>query len=90
MAPDIDCLCTLERGDDERLKPSDYSFEERVSRARQYLQKSGYMHVADYSALTGLPYSTASRELCRVAADPASGITSRGCKSAKLYVLQNG
>jgi len=37
--------------------------------------------------LNGLAYSTASRELIRIARDPGSGIVSRGQKSAKLYLL---
>ena len=89
MARDIDSRCDLERGGVERLQPSKYSQEERIQRAKQYLQKRGYMHVDDYAALTGLSYSTASRELRRLASDPESGITSRGRKSAKLYVLQD-
>ena len=57
-----------------------------IEKARQYLKKNGFMRVNDYAILTGLSYSTASRELRRLATDPTSGITSQG--SSKLYVLQ--
>lgn len=38
------------------------------------------------ASLTGLSYSTDSRELLDIAADPASGIISQGRKSGKLYL----
>lgn len=79
--------CHLERGGEERLRRSKYSLEERTERARQYLARKGFMHVGDYARLTGLSYTTASRELIRLAASPStSGIRSKGVKSAKLYL----
>lgn len=87
MARDIDDKCKLERGGENRLSSSAYTRQERLERARQYLQEKGFMRVANYVVLTGLSYSSASRELRQLAEDPSSGITSRGHKSAKLYVL---
>ena len=79
--------CHLERGGEERLRRSKYSREERIERARQYLQRKGFMHVGDYARLNGLSYTTASRELIALAASPsASGIRSEGAKSGKLYL----
>jgi len=64
------------------------SVEERAAKARAYLASNGYMRVADYAALTGLSYSMAAKELRLLADDATSGITSRGQKAAKLYVLR--
>ena len=84
---EIDQNCDLKRGGEERLKKPKFSQEERIERARQFLKKNGFMHVDEYASLTGLSYSTASRELRAIAADPASGIISQGNKSSKLYLL---
>ena len=85
---EIDRNCDLERGGEERLRKPKYLPEERIVRARQFMQKNGFMHVDDYARLTGLSYSTASRELRNIASDPASGIISQGHKSGKLYLLE--
>lgn len=87
LVSEVDDNCILERGEDRRLKPSSYSAEERVELARQFLQKHPIMRTANYANLTGLSYTSASRELCRLCKDPASGIIARGTKSAKLYML---
>lgn len=84
---EIDRNCDLERGGEERLRKPKYSPEERIVRARQFMQKNGFMHVDDYARLTGLSYSSASRELRRIASDPSSSIISQGRKSGKVYVL---
>lgn len=78
----------LERGGVSRLKKSPYTEQERLERARQYLAEHGVMRVAAYAELTGLSHSTASRELCRLAQMPESGITSSGCRSTKVYLLR--
>lgn len=85
---EIDLNCDLERGGEERLRTSKLSQEERIEKARQYLQQNGFMRVNQYAILTGLSYSTASRELRRLAANPLSGIVSQGRKSSKLYLLR--
>jgi predicted histone-like DNA-binding protein len=82
----IDQKCDLERGGEERLRKPRYSQEERIAQARLYLKKRGFMHVGEYASLTGLSYTTASRELRRIASDPSSGITSQGRKSSKIYL----
>lgn len=83
---EIDMKCDLERGGEERLRKPRYSPEERIARARQYMRKNGFMHVGNYASLTGLSYTTASRELLRLASDPSSGITCQGRKSSKIYL----
>lgn len=87
LIKEIGLKCELERGGEERLRKPGLSLEERIERARQFLQEHGFMHVSEYAEVAGLSYSTASRELRRVASDPASGIVSQGKKSGKLYLL---
>ena len=83
----IDRNCDLERGGEDRLRKSKFTEEERIERARQYLRKNGFMRVFNYASLTGLSYTTASRELRNIADNPESGIISQGSKSAKIYIL---
>ena len=84
---EIDQNCDLERGGEERLKKPKFSLEERIERARRFMKRNNYMRVDEYASLTGLSYSTASRELLRIVSDPSSGIISQGRKSGKLYHL---
>ena len=79
-------ICTLERAGERRLARSKYSPAERLDLAKEFMAQNGFMHVYDYVKLTGLSYTTASLELRNLADDPESGITSRGQKSAKLYL----
>ena len=81
--------CQLERGGVERLHISKLTLEERIAKARDYLERHQVMRVAQYAALTGLSHSTASRELLRLAADPATGITCRVVRSSKIYLLRS-
>ena len=84
---EIDRNCDLERGGEDRLHKSKFTEEERIEKARQFLRQNGYMRVSDYVSLTGLSYTTASRELRRLASNPSTGIISQGRKSSKLYLL---
>ena len=72
--------CVLERGGVSRLKKS--------KKAREFMQKNHFMRVPDYVRLTGLSQTTATQELRKLALDPSSGITSRGERSQKYYVLR--
>ena len=83
-----DRKCTLERGGVSRLRKSKYSLEERIQKARDFLEKNRFMRVPDYVRLTGLSRTSASIELRKLEADPSSGITSRGIRSQKYYVLR--
>lgn len=87
LISEIDRNCDLERGGEERLRKPKTTLEQRTEKARQFLRKNAFMHVDEYASLTGLSYSTASRELRKIASDPTSGITSQGRKSGKLYLL---
>lgn len=87
LISEIDRNCDLERGGEERLRKPKITLEQRTEKARQFLRKNAFMHVDEYASLTGLSYSTASRELRKIASDPTSNITSQGRKSGKLYLL---
>ena len=87
LISEIDRNCDLERGGEERLRKPKTTLEQRTEKARQFLRKNAFMHVDEYASLTGLSYSTASRELRKIASDPTSGIISQGRKSGKLYLL---
>ena len=79
--------CMLERGGVSRIKRSELTLEERIGRARDYLHENLLMRVGDYVRLTGLSRTTACQELRQLALDPSSGITSRGQRSQKHYIL---
>ena len=87
LISEINQNCDLVRGGEERIKKPKFLKEERIEKARSFLKRNGYMHVDEYAQLTGLSYSTASRELLNIASDPSSGIISQGRKSGKLYLL---
>lgn len=80
--------CTLVKGGESRLKKSKYTLEERIQLACDFMKKNHLMRVPDYVRLTGLSSSTAGDELRKLERDPASGITSRGSRSQKVYVLR--
>jgi len=80
--------CVLERGGTSRLCKSALTKEERIQKAREYLEKNMFMRVPDYVQLTGLSRSSATKELRQIALDPSSGITYKGSRSQKYYVLR--
>ncbi|MBR4936215.1 MAG: HU family DNA-binding protein [Bacteroidaceae bacterium] len=63
-----------------------YTPQERLQLALDYIAAHGRMRLDDYVRLTGLTRSTASRELCRLAADATSGLQSNGRGPVKCYV----
>jgi hypothetical protein len=83
-----DRKCTLVRGGESRLKKSPFTLEERIQKARDFMKAHMFMKVPDYVQLTGLSRSTAAEELRKLASDPSTGITSRGQRSQKLYILR--
>lgn len=80
--------CVLERGGVSRIRKSQFTLEERIQKAREFLEKNLFMRVPDYQQLTGLSRTAASMELRQLALNPDSGITSKGEKSQKYYVLR--
>ena len=88
LISNTDRKCMLVRGGESRLKKSPYTPEERIEKARNFLKANMFMKVPDYVRLTGLSRSTAAEELRKLAADPSTGIMSRGNRSQKLYILR--
>ncbi len=81
--------CKLERAH-EKFKQSSQMFspQERLERAKDFMQANGYLTVADYCRLTGLLRSMATRELNHWCEQPDAGIGHRGRGSHKVYILR--
>ena len=81
-----DAACTLVRGGTRRVRRLTSTPDERLQMARDYLRQHPTMSVREYSHLTGLSHTAASMELRSFRTTPASGITTIGLGSHKLYV----
>ena len=77
---------TFERASGNPSSPSPYSLEERLQRALSHIDKHGFITLQEYANLNSLSYSTASRELSKLVADPHSGIKPKGAASHKVWV----
>jgi hypothetical protein len=73
---------------ESRIKKPTTTLEERIAKAKKFLEEKPLMRVMDYAWLTGLSRTTASMELRKIASDPTSGITSTGQSSQKYYCLR--
>ncbi len=80
--------CVLIKEGESRIKKPTTTLEERIAKARKFLEEKPLMRVMDYVWLTGLSRTTASIELRKIANDPTSGITSTGRNSQKYYCLR--
>jgi predicted histone-like DNA-binding protein len=80
--------CVLIKEGESRIKKPTTTLEERIAKARKFLEERPLMRVMDYVWLTGLSRTTASIELRKIANDPTSGITSTGRNSQKYYCLR--
>ena len=65
------------------------SREERLARAKAIIEKNGFMTLYDYANATSQSRSVASKDLRKIVADPASGITTRGSHSHKVWVAKD-
>lgn len=82
--------CHLKRSTEKFQRSAQvFSPQERLERAKAYLQKYHFMSLADYCQLTGLLKTSASRELKEWVAQPDSGIGCKGRGTHKIYVLRN-
>ena len=81
-----DLECELERGEDCRLRQSQYPVDERMALARDFVKRNTYMRVSDYAAITGLSSSKASIELRELCRKPDAGFKPQGSGSHKVYV----
>ena len=86
----LDRRCKLEKGSVSRIRKSKYTEEQRLEKARRFLQEHTVMRLGDYYRMVGLSRTTASLELRKWAMNPSSGITSEGSYSAKVYILRPG
>lgn len=79
--------CRLERAPEKfRRSSRQHTPDERLKMAQTYLDTHPVMTIDDYCKLTGLLRYSASKELKRWSDDPASGITSTGRNTHKVYV----
>lgn len=77
---------TFERITVKSASPSPYTLEERLQRALSNINKHGFITLQEYATLNKLSYSTASRELSKLVADPSSGIKAKGSASHKVWI----
>ena len=66
--------------------PSPYTPDERLQRALNHIDKHGFITLQEYANLNRFSYSSASRELAKLVADPSSGIKAKGAASHKVWV----
>ena len=86
LVDDINKENTFERTPGNPSSPSPYTPEERLQRAWQHIDKHGFITLQEYANLNHLSYTTASRELSKLVADPQSGIKPKGAASHKVWV----
>lgn len=86
LVDDINKENTFERTPSTPTSPSPYTPEERLQRALHHIDKHGFITLQEYANLNSLSYSTASRELTKLVADPYSGIKAKGAGSHKVWV----
>ena len=88
LVSDVNRRCQLSRAGIARVNRSPYTKEQRLKLAQDYLASPAhpFMRVADYAELTGLPRSSATKELRTFAEDHANGIDTSGRGTAKVYV----
>ena len=84
----LDSRCKLEKGSVSRIRKSKYTEEQRLEKARRFLQEHTVMRLGDYYRMVGLSRTAASLELRKWENDVATGIASEGSYSAKVYVLR--
>ena len=77
---------SFERTTSNPSSPSPYTLEERLQRALSHIDQHGFITLQEYANLNRLSYSTASRELAKLVADPQSGIKPKGTASHKVWV----
>ena len=88
LVKDVNRRCSLSRAGVRRVNNSPYTKEERLRMALDYLADAAhpFMRAADYAELTGLPRSSATKELRTFAEDPSNGIDTDGRRTSKVYV----
>ena len=77
---------TFERTTGNPSTPSPYTPEERLQRTLSHIDRHGFITLQEYANLNRLSYSSASRELAKLVADPHSCIKAKGAASHKVWV----
>lgn len=67
-------------------RKSQFSREERLAKAKEIIDKQGFMTLSDYAAATGLSMSGASKDLRQLVADGDSGIIAWGDHTHIVWV----
>lgn len=67
-------------------RKSRFCREERLAKAKEIIDKQGFMTLSDYAAATGLSMSGASKDLRQLVADGDSGIIAWGDHTHKVWV----
>lgn len=71
-----------------RRRVSPYTEEERLKRAKAFIEEHSVMYLADYVALSGLSRTTAYRELAKWSHEESTGILRTGNRTHAIYVLK--
>ena len=85
---DVQKKTTLEREMTgvKRVLPQKFSMEEKLQRALEKIDRQGFITLQQYANLNKVCRTTASRELNAFAKDAASGITTMGQASHKVWI----
>lgn len=87
LLAEINSRCSLERAPRQfRLYRSQYTPEERLSLALNYLETHAMLPIQVYASLTGLGRTTAGKELRMWGETPGSGIRPEGRGTHLVYV----
>ncbi len=91
LVKDVNRRCSLSRAGVVRVNRSPYTKEQRLRMAQEYLADPAhpFMRVADYAELTGLPHSSATKELRMFSQDPSNGIGTDGKRTNRVYVKRD-
>ena len=85
---DVQKKTTLEREMTgvKRVLPQKFSMEEKLQRALEKIERQGFITLQQYANLNDVSRTTASKELNAFAKDTASGITTMGQASHKVWI----
>ncbi len=79
--------CDLHRSKRKFIRRiSPFTEEERLAKAKAYIEEHGMLTVADYVPMSGLSRATATRELQKWSQDISTGIYSSGRRSHVVYI----
>lgn len=77
---------SFEKSDSLKASSSPFSYEQRLQRALEFIDKHGSIRLQEYANLNTLSRTQASRELAQFVSDPTSGIKTSGSGPLKCWV----